>query len=151
MKTLLFPGSFDPFTRGHADIVRRALALADHIVIAVGVNADKHGHAATDERTAAIEHLFRDEPRVSTVAYHGLTTRLAQEIGADAILRGVRSVKDFEYERDMADVNRQLTGIETVLLFASPQYAAISSSVVRELKHYGEDVSQFLPENRPAY
>ena len=145
MKILLFPGSFDPFTRGHAALVRRALTLSERVVIAIGTNTAKKGCFSTDERIAAISAVFENEPRVSVIAYEGLTTDLAQEIGAEAILRGVRSVKDFEYERDIADVNRQIAGIETIILFAEPQYAAISSSVVRELLHYGHDVSALLP------
>lgn len=140
----LFPGSFNPFTRGHADIVARGLGLFDRIVIGVGVNADKPraGHAETLD---AIRKLYADEPRVSVAEYNGLTVRFAQSCGARFLLRGVRSVKDFEYERDMAHINAQLSGIESVLLFSRPDLAAVSSSVVRDLERYGEDVSQFIP------
>ena len=142
---LLFPGSFDPFTIGHKDIVDRALALADEVVIAIGIHPDKHGLFSVEERMEQIHRVYADEPRVSVTSYEGLTTDFARHLGVTALLRSVRSMKDFEYERDMADINHQLTGIETVLLFARPQYAAISSSTVRELLHYGKDVSPFLP------
>ncbi len=145
MNRILFPGSFDPFTRGHAALVRRALNLADEVIIGIGVNVDKPGFYAAGERRARIEEVFRDEPRVSVGIYSGLTTDFAAAVGASAILRGVRSVKDFEAERDMADVNRRLTGIETIILISEPQYAAVSSSIVRELLRYGADVSRFLP------
>jgi pantetheine-phosphate adenylyltransferase len=141
----IFPGSFDPFTVGHKDIVDRGLALADEVVVAIGIHPEKHGMFSVEERMEQIRHIYADEPRVTVTSYEGLTTDLAQSIGATALLRSVRSVKDFEYERDLADINRQLTGIETVILLARPEYAAISSSVVRELLHHKQDVSQFLP------
>ena len=142
---LLFPGSFNPFTIGHKDIVDRGLALADAVVVAIGVHPDKHQERSIDERMEHIRRIFADEPRVSVVAYEGLTADFARQVGATAILRSVRSMKDYEYERDMADINRHINGIDTVLLFASPQYASVSSSVVRELESYGVDVTPFLP------
>ena len=142
---VLFPGSFNPFTRGHADIVRRALALFGKVVIAVGYNEQKSGWMPVEERVAAIKSLYADEPRVAVESYTGLTVDFAKERGITAIVRGVRTAADFEYELQMADVNRQLSGIETVLLPASPQYASLSSSVVRELAHFGHDISPFLP------
>lgn len=148
MSTALFPGSFNPFTIGHASIVERALKMFDKIVIAVGVNADKAPDDPCRPPLKAIEEFCARFPdgRVRAVCYEGeLTVDVARREGADCILRGVRSVKDFEYERDMADINREIGGIETVLLYALPQYAAVSSSVVRELASYGRDVSSFLP------
>jgi len=145
MLKLLFPGSFDPFTKGHADLVCRALTFADQVVVAIGVHPEKHNMFTASERTAQIRQCFEGDERVKVVSYSGLTTDLAREQGANAILRGIRSVSDFEYERAMADVNHQLTGIETVILIADPKYAAISSSVVRELLKYKKDVSAFLP------
>lgn len=154
-KTVLFPGSFNPFTIGHADIVERGLALFDNLVIAVGYNeqkaaapADSVGGAFPAEieaRLAAIRTLYQDEPRVKVIAYSSLTVDAAKQVGACAILRSVRSIKDYEYELQMADVNHRLTGIDTIVLFARPELASISSSVVRELQHFGQDVSQFLP------
>ena len=142
---VLFPGSFDPFTIGHADLVKRALQLFDEVIIAVGVNDQKAGWIPADERVRTIKELYKDDSRVRVESYSGLTTDFAHSIGATAILRGVRTVKDFEYEQQMADINRRLTGIETVCLFADPQLAAISSSLVRELAHFGKDITPFLP------
>ena len=143
--TILFPGSFDPFTKGHDDIVRRSLAFADRVVIAIGVHPTKHGLYTPEQRKSTIERIYADDERVEVMVYEGLTTDLAQRVGADAIVRGVRSVTDFEYERNIAEVNRRLTGIDTLLLFADPAYASVSSSVVRELMSYGKDVTAFLP------
>lgn len=147
--TLLFPGSFDPFTRGHANLVERALALFDEVVIAVGVNPQKPGWIPADERVRALKDFYKENARVRVESYSGLTVDFAASIGVSAILRGLRSVKDYEYELSMADVNRQLAGIETVILFADPELAAISSSVVRELAHFGKDITPFLPEGFP--
>lgn len=145
MRKVLFPGSFDPFTLGHADIVKRALGLFDEVVVAVGYNEQKKGWMPVEERVAAIRRLYKDEPRVRVESYTGLTVDFACGKGVTAIVRGVRTTADFEYEMQLADVNRQLTGIETVLLPASPQLASLSSSVVRELASFGHDVSGFLP------
>ena len=144
-RLVLFPGSFDPFTRGHADIVARALEMFDGIVIAVGYNEQKTGWMPVEERVAAIRKLYADEPRITVERYTGLTVDFAREHGIGIIIRGVRTVADFEFEMQLADVNRQLTGIETILLPASPQLASLSSSIVRELAHFGHDVSAFLP------
>ena len=143
----LFAGSFDPFTIGHASIVERALSLFDRIIIAVGVNANKAGETSADERQKAIRDIYSNIPeRVSVESYSDeLTVDLAQRVGAKWLLRGVRSVKDFEYEREIADINRQLSGLETVILLTLPEHGAVSSSVVRELRSYGRDVSHFLP------
>lgn len=145
MRKVLFPGSFDPFTLGHADIVQRALGLFDEVVVAVGYNEQKKGWMPVEERVEAIRKLYKDEPRVTVESYTGLTVDFARGKGVTAIVRGVRTTADFEYEMQLADVNRQLTGIETVLLPASPQLASLSSSVVRELASFGHDVSGFLP------
>ena len=142
---VLFPGSFDPFTLGHADIVKRALKMFDEVVIAVGYNEQKAGWMSVEERVASIKRIYADEPRIKVESYTGLTVDFAKEHGIAAIVRGIRSTADFEYELQMADVNRQLTGIETVLLPASPQFASLSSSIVRELAHFGRDISAFLP------
>lgn len=145
--TILFPGSFDPFTIGHASLVERALHLFDDVIIAVGMNERKPGWIPVQERVRAISTFYNINAHVRVETYSGLTTDFAATVGAAAILRGVRSVQDFEYERQMADVNRRLTGIETVCLFADPKLADISSSVVRELAHFGHDITPFLPEN----
>ncbi|MBO7119184.1 MAG: pantetheine-phosphate adenylyltransferase [Bacteroidaceae bacterium] len=142
---VLFPGSFDPFTLGHADIVRRALELFGEVVIAVGCNEQKSGWMPIEERILSISMLYKDEPRVRVESYSGLTVDFARHQGIGVIVRGVRSTADFEYEMQLADVNRRLSGIETVLLPASPELASLSSSVVRELAHFGHDISPFLP------
>lgn len=142
----LFAGSFNPFTAGHASVLERALQLFDKVTVAVGVNPDKAvSHAG--ELVAAIRALYADDSRVDVIQYSGeLTVDLAVRIGARWLVRGVRSVKDFEYERDMADVNRRLAGIETVIFTTLPEHAAISSSLLRELASYGRDISEFLPQ-----
>ena len=142
----LFPGTFDPFTLGHQSLVKRVLTCADAVVIAIGINEKKQTYYTLEQRVSAIRALYTEEPRVQVITYSGLTADVAQQAQASFILRGVRSVIDFEYEKAIADVNRQLTGIETLLLFTEPAYAHISSSVVRELLHFGKDVSAFLPK-----
>jgi len=142
---VLFPGSFDPFTLGHVDIVKRALSLFDEVVIAIGYNENKVGWMPVEERLSTIRRLYASEPRVVVESYTGLTVDFAKEHGITAIIRGVRTTADFEYEMQLADVNRQLTGIETVFLPASPQFASLSSSIVRELAHFHHDISAFLP------
>lgn len=144
-KTALFAGTFDPYTRGHHALVERALALFDTVVVAVGRNLEKKCMLSVEERVSAIEKLYAGNGRVKVAVYDTLTMDFAQSVGATALLRGVRSVKDFEYERDIADLNLRLGGIDTVLLVSEPEYAAISSSVVRELMKYGKDVSELLP------
>ncbi|MCM1108449.1 MAG: pantetheine-phosphate adenylyltransferase [Clostridium sp.] len=141
----VFPGSFDPFTRGHESIVKRGLQLFDRVVIGIGYNVDKHCLSSVEERVDELRKLYAAEDRVSVESYSGLTTDFAARQGALFVLRGVRSWRDFEYEQNMADVNRRLSGIETVVLFTEPSLACVSSSVVRELRHYGADVSEFLP------
>lgn len=144
--TVFFAGSFNPFTVGHASIVERALQQFDRVIIGVGININKEGGAQeADARKQHIEELYDDVPAVSVVTYSGLTAIAAAENGASAILRGVRSVHDFEYEREMADVNRRINGMETVLLFALPELACVSSSVVRELRAFGLDTSDYEP------
>ena len=144
----LFAGSFDPFTIGHASIVERGLALFDSVVIAVGVNAAKPDVGAAEERIQAIRSLYAEDPRVEAITYSGcLTVDVALAHGCRWLLRGVRSVRDFEYERDLADLNRRISGIETVILFALPEHGVVSSSAVRELRSYGHDISLFLPQS----
>ena len=143
MKRALFAGTFNPFTIGHADIVTRGLELFDEVVIAIGDNQDKPSEDI-DEREQAIRVIYKDEPRVRVEVYHSLTVDFAREIGASALLRGVRTVADFEYERQMADANRALAGMETVVLFTRPELAHISSSLVRDLKKHGADVSALV-------
>ena len=145
MRIAIFPGSFDPFTIGHASIVRRGLEMFDKIVIGVGYNTNKSSFLSPEVRVETIQKVYASESRVSVVAYSGLTADLARREGAGFVLRGIRSVKDFEYERDIASINHRLSGVETVLLFTEPQYADISSTIMRELLAFGKDVSAFLP------
>ena len=143
----LFAGSFNPFTIGHESIVKRTLCFADEVVIAIGVNnAKENPETETEERIQTIRSYFTDEPRVTVLTYEGLTVDFARQVQADVMVRGVRSVKDFEYEREMADVNRKISGMETILLFSEPELSAVSSSIVRELKAHGKDISKFLPQ-----
>ena len=145
MTTAIFPGSFDPFTIGHYDIVKRGLALFDHIIIGIGHNSSKHSTFPLEERLQAIQQAFANEPRVKVVAYQGLTIDFAATHHAQCILRGVRSVQDFEYERNIAEANKQLSGIETILLYTRPEYAHISSTLLRDLHAHGKDISPYLP------
>lgn len=143
--TGIFTGSFDPFTIGHDDIVRRALPLFSRIVIGVGVNERKQYMLSAEERCAAIRRIYEGEVKIEIKAYSDLTVDFARREGAAYIIKGVRSVKDFEYEREQADINRQLSGVETLLLYSDPRYSSVSSSMVRELIHFGQDVSRYLP------
>lgn len=144
----IFVGSFDPFTIGHDSIVTRALPLFDRLVIGVvGDQVHKPDMPSAEERMKAIKELYKDEPAIEVKPYYGLAVDFAKAEGAHYIIKGVRSVKDFEYEREQADINRQISGgIETLLLFAEPELASVSSSMVRELKHFGVDVSPYLPK-----
>ena len=146
MRTGLFTGSFDPFTIGHDNIVRRALPLFDKVVIGVvGDNVNKPSLTPAAERMEAIRRLYADVPAIEVRPFYGLAVDLAREVQAQFFIKGVRSVKDLEYEREQADVNRAISGVDTLLLIAEPQLAQISSSVVRELRHFGQDVTPFLP------
>jgi len=150
-KTGIFVGSFNPFTIGHDSIVRRALPLFDRLVIGVvGDHVGKPGMVPASERMKAIADLYAGEPRIEVKPYYGLAVDFARSIGARFIVKGVRSAKDFEYEREQADINRQLTNgeVETILLYSEPQLSAVSSSMVRELQHFGVDVSAFLPKKK---
>lgn len=144
----IFPGTFDPFTVGHESVVRRALTFVDELVIGIGVNDNKRSHYDVERRLETIRSYYLDEPRVQVEAYTDLTIDFARRVGAQLIIRGIRTVKDFEYEETIADINRKLTGIETILLFTEPELTAVSSTIVRELLKYGKDVSQFLPKPR---
>lgn len=145
MRTAIFPGSFDPFTTGHDALVRRALDIVDELYIAIGINTEKRTMLTLEERIERISTLYKNEPRIHVISYEGLTTDFAQSIGTRFIIRGVRNTIDFEYERNIADINRMLTGIDTILLISDPKHATISSSMVRELAHFGKDISAYLP------
>ena len=146
MRKAIFPGTFDPFTIGHFSVVKRALTFMDEVVIGIGVNDSKRTWFPVEKRVQMIQELYADEPRVKVEAYSGLTVDFAKTCGAQFIVRGIRTVRDFEYEETIADINRKLAGIETLLLFTEPELTSISSTIVRELLQYGKDVSAFLPE-----
>lgn len=152
LRTAVFTGSFFPYTKGHDDIVRRALKVFDRIVIGVGFNLRKEsdGNLAYF-RSCLIKDVYKDDDRVEAMSYEGLTVDFARSVGACAIIRGVRTVKDYEYEWEQAQVNRLISGgIETLILLASPEYETLSSSMVRELYYFNHDVTQFLPEGYDA-
>ena len=140
-------GTFDPFTIGHASIVNRALPLFDKLVIGVvGDNVNKPNMSPAEERAAAIRQVYNQQPNVDVQVYEGLAMDFAKSVGAQFIVKGVRSVSDFEYEQWQADFNRRLGGVETILLYTEPVLASVSSSALRELSHFGVDVSEFLPK-----
>ena len=146
-RTAIFPGSFDPFTRGHAAIVEESLKLFDHIIIGIGNNSMKHGLLSVENRKRLIDDVYRDNPRVEVRIYHGLTGEFAEEVGAVAIIRGVRNTTDFEYERTMERANRHIfPELKTVILLAPAEVEHISSSLGRELRAFGHDVAELMPE-----
>jgi len=139
MRKAIFPGSFDPITLGHEDIIRRGIPLFDEIVIAIGVNAEKKYMFSLEERKRFIEETFKDEPKVKVIVYEGLTIELCQKIKANFILRGLRNPADFEFEKAIAHTNRRLSKIETVFLLTAAKTSFISSSIVRDvIRHNGE-------------
>lgn len=145
-KTAIFPGSFNPFTVGHKDIVVRALSIFDRVIIAIGINADKAATSDAELRAESIKKCFAEYPNVEVCVYSGLTVDLCRECNVFTLIRGIRDCADWEYERKIADVNRMMDSrVETVYLQTSPQYASISSSVVRDIARHGGDVSEFLP------
>ena len=147
-KIALFPGSFDPFTKGHADIVTRGLLIFDKVYVAIGHNTKKKRHFEIDYMVERIKETFQGNDRIEVVVYDELTAGLAEKLGAKFLLRGLRNTTDFEYENSISQVNRSLNeSLETIFLITSPKYAAISSSIIREVHQYGGDVTDFLPYN----
>ena len=145
-RVALFPGSFDPFTRGHEDIVRRGLYLFDEIIIGVGHNSRKNRYIPIEKMLRHVRDTFQDEARVQVITYDELTAELAKKYHARYLLRGLRNTTDFEYENSISQINRYLNeALETVFLITSPQYAHINSSIIREVHRYGGDVDAFLP------
>ncbi len=145
-KIAIFPGSFDPFTKGHEDIVLRGLRIFDEVVIAIGYNAKKKHYFDVHKMAKLIGGCFNGDERISVIVYDELTANLAKKYKAKYILRGLRNTTDFEYENSISQVNRKLNkDIETVFLITSPRYAAISSSIIREIHKYGADIADFLP------
>jgi pantetheine-phosphate adenylyltransferase len=143
----LFPGTFDPVTLGHTDIINRALPLFDKIVVGIGINAAKNPMFTADQRKIWFEEIYKDEPKLTVETYDGLTIKFCQSIGAKFILRGIRYVSDFEYEKTIADANRTMdTKIETIFLTGEPKYTSVASTIVRDILRNGGDASPFLPE-----
>ena len=146
-KIALFPGSFDPITKGHTDIIKKGLGVFDKVIVAIGVNAQKKTMFSLEQRTAWIQAMFKDEPRIEVKSYEGLTIEFCRQVNAGFILRGLRSCKDFEYERDIACANKDLVpGIETVFLLSDPAFGHISSTIVRDVIVNKGDYSKFVPE-----
>lgn len=147
MKRALFPGSFDPITLGHYDIIKRALDLFDEIVVAIGVNGDKNYMFTVEQRKEFIEKAFTDEPKVKVTTYQGLTVDFCKEIDAQFILRGLRNPADFEFEKAIAHTNRKLSQIETVFLLTAARTSFISSSIVRDVIRNHGDYTVLVPES----
>ena len=146
----LFPGSFDPFTNGHLDIVRRGTALFDEVIVAIGTNSSKQRYVPVEQMQALLLEVFRDEPQVSVRTFKGLTAEFAREVGAHYLLRGLRNSLDFEYEKPIAYGNQHINaGLETVFLLTSPLLGAISSTIIRDIHRFGGDVTAFLPYAMP--
>jgi pantetheine-phosphate adenylyltransferase len=147
LRTCVFPGTFDPITLGHVDIIRRSLPLFEKVIVAIGVNASKVPMFSAEQRLLWIEDIFRDEPSVSGAIYEGLTIDFCRKTNARFILRGIRYVSDFEYEKTIADANRALDpSIETIFLTGEPKYTSVASTIVRDIIRNGGDASPFLPE-----
>lgn len=147
MRTALFPGTFDPITIGHIDIIQRALPLFDKLIIGIGRNASKSSMFSEEMRLSWINELFRNEKKVSCLIYEGLTVDCCKKAGAGFIIRGIRYVNDFEYEKAIADMNRSLdNNIETVFLTCLPQYTSVASTLVRDVIRNGGDATPFLPD-----
>jgi pantetheine-phosphate adenylyltransferase len=143
----LFPGTFDPVTIGHTDIIDRSLPLFDKIVVGIGINASKEPMFTADQRKIWFEEIYKDQPKVEVAIYDGLTIHFCEKIGARFILRGIRYVSDFEYEKTIADANRTMDrNIETFFLTGEPKFTSVASTIVRDIIRNGGDASPFLPE-----
>ncbi len=148
MKRALFPGSFDPITLGHYDIIKRGVKLFDEVIVAIGINSDKKYMFSLEERKQFIEDAFKDEPKVKVVTYQGLTVSFCNEIGADYILRGLRNPADFEFEKAIAHTNRKMALVETVFLLTAADTSFISSSIVRDVIRNNGDYTKFVPDSK---
>jgi pantetheine-phosphate adenylyltransferase len=152
MKTALFPGSFDPVTKAHVDIIKRSVGLFDKLYIGIGDNSSKKGLLSMEQREQMLRAVFEHEPKIHVIAYQGLTVEFCKSIGAGYMIRGIRTVSDFEYEKAIAQMNHALApDIESIFIVSKPGYSSISSTIVRDiLRHHG-DVSQFIPKEALAY
>lgn len=152
MKIALFPGSFDPVTKAHVDIVKRSVSLFDKLYIGIGVNSSKQGLLSVGKREDMLRAVFAHDDRIHIVAYEGLTVEFCKSIGADYMIRGIRTVSDFEYEKAIAQMNHSLEPeIESIFIVSKPGYSSISSSIVREIIRYNGDVTQFIPKEALQY
>jgi pantetheine-phosphate adenylyltransferase len=152
MKIALFPGSFDPVTKAHVDILKRSISLFDKVYIGIGDNSSKKGLLSIEQREKMLRAVFEHEPKIHVVAYDGLTVEFCKSIGAAYMIRGIRTVSDFEYEKGIAQMNHALEPeIESIFIVSKPGYSSISSTVVREILRYHGDVSQFIPKEALAY
>lgn len=143
----VFPGSFDPITKGHEDIVKRSVPLFDQVVVAIGINSSKNYFFSLEKRMEFIRKTFENEPRIQVESYSGLTIEFCKSIGAQFILRGLRTSADFEFERGIAQMNKAMAaGIETVFMLTAPGLSAINSTIVRDILRYGGDAAQFVPD-----
>lgn|SRR5690554_1916386 len=147
MRRAVFPGSFDPITLGHYDIIKRGISLFDEVIIAIGVNASKNYMFSLEQREQFIKEAFKDEPKIKVVTYEGLTIELCKRLDSDFILRGLRNPADFEFEKAIAHTNRTLSSIETVFLLTAASTSFISSSIVRDVIRNGGDYKQLVPES----
>lgn len=147
IRKAIFPGSFDPITNGHFDIIKRGVSLFDEVVVAIGINADKKYMFSLDERKKFIENAFKDEPKVKVITYKGLTIDLCRKLEAQFILRGLRNPADFEFEKAIAHTNRKLSQIETVFLLTASATSYISSSIVRDVIRNGGDYTVLVPDS----
>jgi len=147
MKRAIFPGSFDPLTLGHYDIIKRGVTLFDEVIVAIGINADKKYMFSLEQRKKFIEDAFADEPKITVVTYEGMTVDFCKEIGVEFILRGLRNPADFEFEKAIAHTNRDLAPIETVFLLTSARTSYISSSIVRDVIRNNGDYTKLVPKS----
>ena len=147
MRKAVFPGSFDPITNGHFDIIKRGVSLFDEVIVAIGVNAEKKYMFSLEDRKRFIEEAFKDEPKVKVITYSGLTIDLCKKEKANFILRGLRNPADFEFEKAIAHTNRVMSKIETVFLLTAARTSFISSSIVRDVLRNGGDITQLVPES----
>ncbi len=145
-KIAVFPGSFDPITRGHESIIKRALPLFDELYVSIGVNAEKKGFFSIEQRMNWIKQVFDNDPKVKVTKYKGLTVNYCLDLDAGYILRGLRTSADFEFERSIGQINKKLNkGVETVFLLTEPEYTSLNSSIVRDILRHGGDAGQFVP------
>ena len=152
MKTALFPGSFDPVTKAHVDIIKRSLGLFDKLYIGVGDNSSKKGLLSIEKREQMLRAVFGNEPKIHVISYEGLTVEFCKSIGAGYMIRGIRTVSDFEYEKAIAQMNHALApDIESIFIVSKPGYSSISSTIVRDILRHKGDVSQFIPKEALAY